>query len=121
MGITKTTTPQRQSDDLPVDAQASSLRLLSVSPGEAHAPSQVDEPPQTVAKKPKLARRFVVYNDKGESFMRLDREQRCSALRGELGRSVECSVYEDRPAVCRRFEAGSEGCLKSRAERGITD
>lgn len=39
---------------------------------------------------------------------------RCVALEGVIGESVACSIYERRPAVCRRFEAGSPGCLDAR-------
>lgn len=35
---------------------------------------------------------------------------RCAALEGEIGSKVACSVYENRPLVCREFEAGSEDC-----------
>lgn len=35
---------------------------------------------------------------------------RCAALEGEIGCRVECSVYENRPLVCREFQAGSEDC-----------
>jgi Fe-S-cluster containining protein len=77
------------------------------------------DPDDALLRKPKLVRRFVVYNERDEPHMRLDREQRCAALRGEVGRSVECSIYPDRPGVCRRLQPGSAGCLKSRAERGL--
>lgn len=39
---------------------------------------------------------------------------RCVALEGVIGTNVSCSIYEQRPAVCRRFEAGSPGCLDAR-------
>lgn len=39
---------------------------------------------------------------------------RCVALEGVIGEKVACSIYEKRPAVCRRFEAGSPGCLDAR-------
>ena len=40
---------------------------------------------------------------------------RCVALEGEVGCSVSCAIYEKRPSVCRRFEAGSPGCLEARS------
>ena len=39
---------------------------------------------------------------------------RCAALLGTVGRSVGCGIYEDRPGVCRSFEAGSDECLSAR-------
>lgn len=39
---------------------------------------------------------------------------RCTALRGTVGERVGCSIYDRRPAVCRQFEPGSEGCLEAR-------
>ena len=36
---------------------------------------------------------------------------RCSALVGEIGREAQCSVYENRPLVCREFQPGSEDCI----------
>jgi Fe-S-cluster containining protein len=36
---------------------------------------------------------------------------RCSALEGELGGQVRCSVYANRPLVCREFQPGSEECI----------
>jgi Fe-S-cluster containining protein len=65
-------------------------------------------------------RRFVVKNETGEEHLRLDGHQRCSALRGALGKSVRCEIYAFRPAGCRRVMPGSPGCLQSRRERGIT-
>jgi Fe-S-cluster containining protein len=77
-------------------------------------------PTDTLLRKARLARRFVVTNAAGESHMRLDRDQQhCAALRGTLGRSVECSIYEDRPEVCRLMEPGSDRCLAARREKGV--
>ena len=39
---------------------------------------------------------------------------RCSALLGELGNRAQCSVYENRPLVCREFQPGSEDCIMVR-------
>jgi hypothetical protein len=39
---------------------------------------------------------------------------RCAALAGEIGRRARCSVYENRPLVCREFQAGSEDCVMVR-------
>lgn len=32
-----------------------------------------------------------------------------------------CRIYETRPLVCRRFEAGSEQCIEARGRMGIED
>jgi len=39
---------------------------------------------------------------------------RCTALRGRLGIDVSCSIYDQRPAVCRLMKAGSTACLRIR-------
>ena len=36
--------------------------------------------------------------------------RRCAALAGEIGIRAQCSVYANRPLVCREFQAGSEDC-----------
>lgn len=36
-----------------------------------------------------------------------------------LGHDDRCSVYETRPAVCRRFAAGSDGCAEAREREGL--
>jgi len=40
--------------------------------------------------------------------------QRCAALMGEIGCRAHCSVYNNRPLVCREFQAGSEDCISVR-------
>ena len=76
-------------------------------------------PSDELSRNSKLVRRFVVLNDAGEPHMRMDGSLRCAALRGTLGRSAECVIYEERPAGCRRFEAGSDRCQQYRRERGV--
>ena len=66
----------------------------------------------------RTAAKLVVYNQAGEPHMRLDGD-RCAALRGRLGQKVWCSIYELRPRVCRRVEAGSPLCHKYRRERHL--
>ncbi len=44
---------------------------------------------------------------------------RCAALEGELGCRVDCSVYLDRPLVCREFQAGSADCRMVRRKFGF--
>lgn len=38
----------------------------------------------------------------------------CAALQGTVGTKVECSIYENRPTVCRTFKPGSADCFDSR-------
>ena len=44
---------------------------------------------------------------------------RCSALVGEIGALAKCSVYENRPLVCREFQSGSEDCVMVRRSFGL--
>jgi hypothetical protein len=44
---------------------------------------------------------------------------RCVALAGEVGRDVECSIYDSRPSPCREFEAGHEACARARRRHGL--
>jgi Fe-S-cluster containining protein len=43
----------------------------------------------------------------------------CVAFAGEVGGLCGCSVYEQRPTECRRFEAGSLKCRVARQESGL--
>jgi Fe-S-cluster containining protein len=52
-------------------------------------------------------------------FMRREQSTgQCTALEGGL-RSCRCTIYEDRPTLCRDFQAGSEDCLDARRRHGI--
>ncbi|MBI5110154.1 MAG: YkgJ family cysteine cluster protein [Rhodocyclales bacterium] len=50
---------------------------------------------------------------------------RCVALRGAIGQSVSCAIYEFRPAVCRDFAPlaavgrGDEACSEARRRHGL--
>jgi len=48
----------------------------------------------------------------GETMLRLDDGQ-CSALDRE---SNMCTIYENRPWVCREFEMGSYECIEERSD-----
>ena len=54
----------------------------------------------------------------GEGGMRCEGE-RCAALRGEIGKSVSCSVYAVRPIVCRDCLPGDDACEMARAKAGM--
>ena len=77
------------------------------------------QPDNRLLTKDDLKKRFLVFDEAGVPHMRLDPAGRCVALKGRLGRSVTCAVYEDRPRGCRLVEAGSPRCLQARKERGI--
>lgn len=46
---------------------------------------------------------------------------RCVALAGEVGGTVSCAIYADRPSPCREFERGpgNEACARARALHGL--
>jgi Fe-S-cluster containining protein len=50
-----------------------------------------------------------------ETMLRLD-DGWCSALDRE---TLMCSIYENRPLICREFEMGSYECSNERAIQGI--
>lgn len=43
----------------------------------------------------------------------------CTALEGRIGEQASCRIYENRPRMCRRFEAGSDRCRAVRRAYGI--
>ena len=45
---------------------------------------------------------------------------RCVALRGTIGRSARCSIYQRRPGVCSKFKVGSEQCSEMRRRVGLS-
>lgn len=94
-----------------------------VNPTENRAEGYADyvavAPRDAILKHPRLVERYVVRNERGEAHLRLDAGQRCLALRGGLGKRVRCEIYALRPASCRRVEAGSEACVRARADHGV--
>jgi len=63
-------------------------------------------------------KRLIKSQDDGFCMRRTVNESRCFALKGKRG-CCTCSVYDDRPRVCREFEPGSEACLRARAHFNI--
>jgi Fe-S-cluster containining protein len=43
----------------------------------------------------------------------------CIAFRGRVGGSCGCSIYSDRPDVCRQFEVGDPLCIEARERAGL--
>lgn len=55
-----------------------------------------------------------------DRYMRRDGETLlCVAYKGNVGESAYCTIYEDRPTVCRIFEAGSDRCHALRRAYGF--
>lgn len=48
-----------------------------------------------------------------EYFAMKMKYKRCCCLIGELGVKTKCSIYENRPTICRQVEPGSQICLES--------
>lgn len=46
---------------------------------------------------------------------------RCMALDGEIGGTVACSVYAQRPSPCREVEAGDAKCRSARQRHGLPE
>lgn len=57
----------------------------------------------------------LVENQRGHLCIAKHMGGRCKALEGVIGKSVNCSIYEIRPAICRKFPPGSDACLEARA------
>lgn len=64
-----------------------------------------------------LVRRLVVYDEQDTPHLKLKPNGECMALRGKLGQSVRCSIYQHRPHPCRRVQPGDAECLRARRER----
>jgi uncharacterized protein len=43
----------------------------------------------------------------------------CVALDGKIGIFCGCSIYPDRPSVCRQFEVGEALCRSAREQAGL--
>lgn len=54
-----------------------------------------------------------------------NKKPRCTALKGEIGESVSCSIYANRPSPCREFMPSLEedqindACNRARAHYGL--
>lgn len=53
------------------------------------------------------------------AFERDERDGRCVNMAGDVGVEIGCTVYPDRPQICRDFDAGSDRCLGYRRMYGI--
>jgi uncharacterized protein len=52
-------------------------------------------------------------------FERDEADGRCVNMAGEVGVEIGCTVYPDRPQICRDFDAGSDRCFGYRRMYGI--
>lgn len=70
---------------------------------------------------PALAR-LVILLRRGDHVRRTLRtvDGACAALERGSG-SVRCTIYEDRPTICRDVATGSDTCLAARRARGLED
>ena len=46
-------------------------------------------------------------------------EPRCVALVGDIGQSVNCSIYDGRPSPCREFDTEHAACNRARQRCGL--
>jgi uncharacterized protein len=65
-----------------------------------------------------LAKLVVLQSD--AFYMRQTKSGRCIALKGRIGKSCSCSIYQERPLTCREFEPGSPDCLEAREKYAIS-
>lgn len=46
-------------------------------------------------------------------------QPRCQALSGDIGQSVACTIYEERPSPCREFDISHDACGRARQRHGL--
>lgn len=67
----------------------------------------------------------IVAGEEGEEYVvdryikRREADLACKHLWGGVGGKVTCTIYEDRPRMCRIFEAGSDRCHAIRRAFGL--
>lgn len=66
-----------------------------------------------------IARIPPAFVDDAAGRMRCDGD-RCTALKGDIGKAAACSIYAVRPIVCRDCEPGDEACLMARTHHGLS-
>jgi len=55
----------------------------------------------------------------GRYIRRRESDFACAGLDGVVGKKVSCEIYDDRPSMCSKFEAGSDRCHAVRRAYGI--
>ena len=46
-------------------------------------------------------------------------EPRCAALAGEIGKEVNCTIYDSRSSPCREFDTEHAACNRARQRHGL--
>jgi Fe-S-cluster containining protein len=46
---------------------------------------------------------------------------RCNALKGTIGHTVKCEIYELRPEPCREVQPGDDQCNRARKRHGLPE
>ena len=101
------------------DCQTCGLCCVSLTGFEAYA----DCTPRDLERLPKTFRRLHVVNNTIRTRDALQRSgplkgataTACAALRGALLKSTKCSIYENRPSVCRTaIRPGDRSCRQTR-------
>ena len=65
-----------------------------------------------------LLKRLGFRNERGLWHMRLvGEEQRCSALDGQIGVRVACTIYPTRPVGCKKVQPGDDECMQARQSK----
>ncbi|MGC6424345.1 MAG: YkgJ family cysteine cluster protein [Lentimonas sp.] len=68
-----------------------------------------------ITKETRLLEPHLQTTDKAHQLFPLPFHERCVFLQNDQ----LCQIYETRPSVCRRFEAGSKQCIEARQRVGI--
>jgi|SRR5581483_9516201 len=48
-----------------------------------------------------------------------DDKRICVAFGGTVGQKCGCTIYEQRPELCRKYQVGGQECRKARARAGL--
>ncbi len=80
---------------------------------------EIEDPKSPLLRRKDLRRKFVTEDPDGVPHLRLDKDGRCLALRGALGKQVRCAIYAQRAAGCRRVQPGDANCLQARRDKGL--
>ena len=76
---------------------------------------EVKKSDELYARHKEMLKKLAFRNSAGVFHLKLvGEEQRCTALDGDIGLGVGCTIYKLRPAGCRRVEAGDQECLAAR-------
>ncbi|MEZ5427227.1 MAG: YkgJ family cysteine cluster protein [Pyrinomonadaceae bacterium] len=97
-------------DCLTCGACCGSLICVGLSPGNPISSNDYWDITREGKNGPFTVDRFIRRNE--EDFS-------CTALEGTIGEMVGCRLYQERPSMCRNFEAGSDRCHALRRAYGL--